>query len=160
MDPSITRTDKYKMKLVLKYSIIATVGYVIIFLLMRLMNLHYIVGLRGLNYVLLFIVTAFAIKTYKEESQDQMSYLEGFLTSFLITNVSFTLFPFLMYIYLKFLDRGFLEFIVNYSPMGIELSPLSAALLLFFEGHSVGIVISLILMQYFKKNVNKISKTI
>lgn len=160
MDPAKTHQDKYQFNHVMKYALIAAAGYVVIFAVMRILNLHIIPELRGLNYILLFIVAAFAIKTYKEDSQNQMSYLEGFLTGLFVAKVSFAVFAILMYVYLKFIDRVFLQFIVDYSPMGINLTPLSAALLIFFEGQAIGIITALILMQYFKKDINKISKSI
>jgi hypothetical protein len=160
MAPAKTYGDKYQFRHVMKYALIATAGYIIIFAIMRLLNLHIIPELRALNYILLFFIAALAIKTYKEDSQDQMSYPEGFLTGLFVATLSFVTFALLMYVYLKFIDREFLQFIVDYSPMGINLTPLSAALLIFFEGQAIGIVTSLILMQYFKKNINKISKSI
>jgi hypothetical protein len=160
MKPETTQGERYKFDLVMKYSIVAVVAYAIVFAVTRLLNLHLIVELRAINYVILFIVALLAIKTFKEESQGGMSYLEGFLTGLFTAKVSFGLFAFLMYLYLKFIDRAFLNYLVEYAPLGIDLTPLSAALLLFFEGQAVGIVTSLILMQYFKKNINKISRTI
>ncbi|MDQ3192804.1 MAG: hypothetical protein M3Q58_14510 [Bacteroidota bacterium] len=160
MDPAKTHQDKYQFSHVLKYALMATAGYIIIFVIMRILNLHIIPELRALNYILLFIIAALAIKTYKEDSKNQMSYLEGFLTGLFVANVSFAVFALIMYVYLKFLDVAFLQFIVDYSPMGINLTPLSAALLIFFEGQAIGIVTALILMQYFKKDINKITKTI
>lgn len=160
MDPAKTHQDKYQFNHVMKYGLIATAGYVVIFIVMRIFNLHTIPELRGLNYILLFVVSAMAIKTYKEDSQNQMSYLEGLLTGFFVSAISFTIFPLLFYVYLKFFGWEFMQFIIDYSPFGIELTPLSAVLLLFFEGHAIGIVTTLILMQYFKKDINKVSKSI
>jgi hypothetical protein len=160
MEAKNTHTDKYKLNHTTKYAVMALVAYALIFAVMRLLNLHLIVELRALNYIILFIVAAVAIKNFKETSHGEMSYLEGFLTGLFVAKISFGVFAFLMYIYLKFIDRVFLEYLVEYSPMGIELTPLSAAVLIFFEGQAVGIVTSLILMQYFKKNINKITKTI
>jgi hypothetical protein len=160
MEPAKTHTDNYKFNHVMRYGIMAVVGYAIIFAIMRIFNLHLIVELRALNYVLYFIVAFFAIKSFKEESEGQMSYLEGYLTGLFVAKASFATFALLMYVYLKFIDRVFLFHLIEYAPMGIELTPLSAALLLFFEGQAIGIVTPLILMQYFKKNVNKISRTI
>jgi hypothetical protein len=160
MEPAKTHEDKYKFNHVMKYSIMAVVGYVIVFAIARLLNFHLIVELRALNYLILFVVALFAIKTFKEESNNGMSYLEGFLTGLFVAKVSFAIFALLMYLYLKFVDRVFFDYLVGYAPMGIELTPLASALLIFFEGQAIGIVSSLILMQYFKKNVNKISSTI
>jgi hypothetical protein len=160
MEPAKTHSDKYKFNHVMKYGVMALVGYAIIFAVMRLLNLHLIVELRALNYLLYFIVAFFAIKSFKDESNGQMSYLEGLLSGLFVAKASFAAFAFLMYIYLKFIDRAFLEYLVDYAPLGIELTPLAAALLIFFEGQAVGIVTPFILMQYFKKNINKVSRTI
>ncbi|HET6245662.1 MAG: DUF4199 domain-containing protein [Bacteroidetes bacterium] len=160
MDPEKTHSDQYQFNLVMKYGLLATAGYVVVFFIMSLLNLHIIPELRGLNYLILLITASVAINTFKKQSQNQMSYLKGFLTGLFVAILSFAFFALLMYIYLKFLDPEFLQFIVDYSPMGITLTPLSAALLLFMEGQAVGIVSALILMQFFKKNINKISKTI
>jgi hypothetical protein len=160
MEPRNTHSDKFKFNHTTKYAVMALVAYAIIFAVMRLLNLHLIVELRALNYVVLFAVAAISIKNFKETSHGSMSYLEGFLTGLFVAKISFGVFAFLMYIYLKFIDRVFLNYLVEYSPMGIELTPLSAAVLIFFEGQAVGIVSSFILMQYFKKNINKISRTI
>jgi hypothetical protein len=155
-----TESDNYKFNHVMKFGLLAMLGYVVIFAIMRIMNLHYIAELRAVNYLIYFIIAFIAIKTFKAESNDRMSYLEGYLTGLFVAKVSFAFFALLMYVYLKFLDREFLFYLIEYSPMGIKLTPLSAALLIFFEGQAVGIVTPLILMQYFKKNINKISRKI
>jgi hypothetical protein len=160
MEPLKTHGDRYKFNHIMKFSVMAMVGYVIVFAIARLFDFHLIVELRALNYIIFFIVALFAIKTYKEESEGSMSYLEGFLTGLFVGKLSFGLFAFIMYMYLKFIDRVFLDYLVAYSPLGIELTPLAAALLIFFEGQAIGIVTGFILMQYFKKNINKISRTI
>jgi hypothetical protein len=160
MEAAKTHSDKYKFNHVVKYGLIGMLGYVVIFAIMRILDLHYIVELRALNYLFYFMMAFFAIKSFKEQSNDEMSYLEGYLTGLFVAKFSFAFFALLMYIYLKFIDREFLFFLIDYSPMGIELTPLSAALLIFFEGQAVGIVTPLILMQLFKKNINKISRQI
>jgi hypothetical protein len=160
MEAVRTKQDRYKFNHIMKYSLMAMVGYIIIFAVARLFNYHLIVELRALNYIVYFIVALFAIKTFKEESEGGMSYLEGFLTGLFVGKVSFGLYAFLMYLYLKFVDRIFLSYLVDYAPLGIELTPLASALLIFFEGQAIGVVTGLILMQYFKKNINKISRTI
>nr|MBA3898956.1 DUF4199 domain-containing protein [Bacteroidota bacterium] len=115
MEASKTHTDNYKFNHVMKYGLLAMFGYVIIFAIMRLLNLHLIVELRAVNYIIYFIVAFIAIKSFKEQSNNEMSYLEGYLTGLFVAKVSFVLFALLMYIYLKFLDREFLFYVIEYA---------------------------------------------
>jgi hypothetical protein len=152
--------EKYQTSLVIRFALYALLGYVIIFTIARIANFHLIAELRALNYIVYFIVAFLGVQKFKEASNNEMSYLQGFMTGLFIAKVSFALYAIVMYVYLKFFDRVFLQYLVDYAPFGISLTPLSAAVLLFIEGQAIGIASSLILMQYFKKNINKITKTI
>jgi hypothetical protein len=127
------------------------IGY---FLSMKIFDLHKISELRVLNGL---IVGALILKAIwhvkKTDSSTGNNYLEGFGTGSLTSFIGITIFAIFLVIYLFFLDPGFMTYVQQNEPFGEYLNPLSVSFVILIEGMSSGVIMTFIMMQYLKENV-------
>jgi membrane-associated HD superfamily phosphohydrolase len=127
----------------------ALIGY---FLIMRAFNLHEVLWLRYLNFVILLIGLVIAFITYKKKNKAQgIDYLTGLKIGFQITSISTTLFAIFIGIYLS-IDHHFMEYLKSHAFYGSFLTPGLSAIGILMEGHASGAIMTFMAMQYFKAN--------
>jgi hypothetical protein len=134
------------------------------FMLMRYLNMADIIELRSLN---LFIQLAFiliVLKYYHYKTKVHIHYLNGLSLGFFTSAVGVVLFSIFVYLYFLKSDPVLLQLLKsNSSLMGDYLTPLSAAVTVVIEGTISALLLSYIVMQYFKddpknaKNDNKVN---
>jgi hypothetical protein len=130
---------------------LASVGFIIIFIICKLLGLEQYTEIRIVNFILLFFLTGRAIRNYQQETHNGMNYFEGLTLGFLISSISFIIFGGFMMGYLYF-DQEFMNYLKVNSPTGFYPTPLNSAFMMASEGIAAGSVIGLILMQYYKQN--------
>jgi hypothetical protein len=144
-----------------KYGIIGGVCYILIFFLFKILGLIETLELSFLNFIVLFVVCYKALNNFKEEAtrvHGKMNYLQGYATSFFTSVISFGFLAVFMFFYLSYIDQNFMNFIETKDIAGLNMTPASISIILFFEGGGIGIIIALILMQYFKRSSTPIKQ--
>lgn len=123
------------------------------FFLMKAIGFYEILGLRYLNVIFLLtgIIIAFSSYRSKKESDNEIDYLTGLKMGMHITFAAAIPFAIFMAIYLN-IDKNFMIYIQQNAMFGEYLSPLSAAVATLLEGAASGVIITFMVMQYFKKN--------
>ncbi len=137
------------MKLVLNYSFVTALIFSVVFAIAKIFNLEGYTELRFVNYLLLFIIVFTALKKSYSQNGYKMEYFTGFTMSFLIAMLGQLFYSFIFFIYLQ-IDRDFMSYLLNQFPSQILYPELSIAIVLLVEGTSIGIVVALATMQYFK----------
>ena len=121
------------------------------FFIMKISGLVAIPELRLLNIVIMLIGTWLTIRHYNQRSKSHIQYFEGLSLGFATVQVAITVFAVFIGIYLYKIDPDLLVQIKAHAPMmGKYLTPVSAVVSLLVEGMVSGLVISFIVMQYFK----------
>ncbi|RMG83731.1 MAG: hypothetical protein D6707_00470, partial [Bacteroidetes bacterium] len=106
-----------------------------------------VLELRAFNFLILL---GFLFLMYKNKSQSVgIEYFEGLKSGAYYTLVSVLLFGVFLVIYL-YMDKNFMAYINEHTPFNIVLTPLTAAMVVVFEGIVSGLIASFSLMQYFK----------
>lgn len=125
-------------------------GLILYFLLMKWIGAHQITELRILNFVILLAGIAASIRHYIRKEWESPGYFTGFglgLRTSFSAAISFALF---LFIWLS-IDQPFMRYLKANAPFGEYLSPMAAAATVTIEGISSGVVITLLLMQYYKR---------
>jgi hypothetical protein len=138
----------------IKYGLTGGIACILLFLLFKVMGLIESLGLSFVNFIILAFVSFKALKDFKEEAYKQhgkMNYIQGYGTAFFTSAISFALLSLFMFFYLTYLDKNFMSYIQTKDIAGLTINPSSISIALFFEGTSMGIIIALVSMQYFKK---------
>lgn len=137
-----------------KYGVLGGGCYILIFFLFKILGLIETIELSFINFIVMAIVAFKALSDFKKDAfkqQGKMNYIQGYATAFFTCAVSFGILALFMFFYLSYMDNGFMTFIQSKQIAGITLNPSSISLGLFFEGAGMGIIIALLLMQYFKR---------
>ncbi len=138
-------------KLAFISGIFICLGMIAYFLIMKLAGFVTIPELRILNAFIVMGGCALTIRYYNNLYQKHIQYLEGLVLCFITIMVSSFLFAFFIFIYLYTIDPGLLDAIKLSAPLlGKYLTPVSAAFSIILEGICSALIISFILMQYFK----------
>ncbi len=127
---------------------------ILYFLILALTNYYTILGLRYLNFMLLIPLIVISIKRYLNTTYDKSSF-EAFVISFLTIVGSYCLLAVFIVVYITLIDRNFLHYVQNHLPGNIYLDVPVIAFGLLAEGIAGGVVLSFILLQFFKKRMNE-----
>ena len=151
---------KNKIKnLELKAGLLTSVALIVFFLLMRFIGLIQIVELRCLNFFILLAGVNLAFRYYRRQTTLNIEYFSGFFFGFytaLFAVIPFTLFVFF---YLWKIDPSLVIGLKSNSLfMGIEVTPEKAAITTIIEGIVSGVLISFILMQYYRSGFKNLIK--
>jgi hypothetical protein len=139
----------------LKAGVLSAIAIIGFFLLMKLLQLHYILELRYANVVFLYFGILYAL-TQRRKYQGEIEYLPGLMDGLKTTVICVLSFTVFLVTYLLFIDTDFMLYIEQEAPFGKYLSPWTVAGAIFIEGFISGGIISFCLMQYYKnhKEVN------
>lgn len=137
-------------KIIVSHALKIYLGIVLFFFLMKLLGLDHITELRLLNFIFVFWGINGAIKKniLKNNTNHYLSnFYIGFATSILgviLISVSLTF-------YLFYIQPSFINTIEDLNMWGANLSPPLVAFAILVEGLASSIIITFILMQYWKK---------
>lgn len=127
------------------------IGLVIYFMIMKFAGFVHVSELRFLNVLIAAAGGVGAIKYYNNQSPKHIKYLTGLSICFSTIVISSVLFAAFIFCYLQFADPELLNTIRIDAPvMGINITPLTAAMSVVAEGLVSGLLISFIAMQYYK----------
>ena len=132
-----------------KYSIIYTFIAVLIFAIARITGLYVREELRFLNYILLFPVGYFGVKSAYQEHGNHLNYFGGLMIGFLIGLLGQMWYAILFVIYL-YLDPVVLAFLLGQLPQPLLYPHLAIGFILISEGLGASAILSLAMMQIFR----------
>jgi hypothetical protein len=135
----------------LKYGIYTAIILIVFFFFMKLIGLVDVYELRMLNVVFLFAGVFMAIKKYRHSS-DKPSYLSGIGVGIFTSAIALFIFSLFIIIYLGAIDPAFMESLKANEYFGQYLNPYIAGAAIFLEGTLSGLLLSFILMQYYKRS--------
>lgn len=127
--------------------------YIGFFLLMRTMDYGHISELRFFNFLFLILGLVYIFRYFKRPGR-KISYLPGIGLGFITSIVSLIPFAFFLYVYFTYIDLDLLLKIKSSSSlMGSYLTPLASAIGVAIEGAAYGVIISFVIMQYYKSSL-------
>lgn len=139
-------------KLGFKYGIIATVVFIIVFLIARAIHYNDPI-LRFANYIFLAVFIAMAMNEARRIiHKHRINYLPGLGIGFWTTVTTALLYAIFMLLYSTALNPGFIEEIRPHLPFQDYISPGMLSFVAFGETFALGIIMSFVMMQFFKRN--------
>lgn len=123
-------------------------GLIAFFLVMKFTGLLQHVELRALNLVILVAGVFFALKKFKNTHEDHLNYFRGLVTGVATAAVGAIGFTVFLFIYLSFLDKGMMQYLIDNEPMGRFLNPYMASFIVALEGVFSGLLVTFILINY------------
>ena len=132
-----------------RYSIIYTFIAVLIFAIACITGLYVREELRFLNYILLFPVGYFGVKSAYQEHGNHLNYFGGLMIGFLIGLLGQMWYAILFVIYL-YLDPVVLAFLLGQLPQPLLYPHLAIGFILISEGLGASAILSLAMMQIFR----------
>lgn len=139
-------SEKYRV--LVKYSIIATLTYIVYFLIMLAAGLADIPEFRFANYFLFFFVTYYSLYDLVKLRKYSLEYLEGMAYTCILGTFSFLMFAAFVMVFSMF-SPFFME-IVGREVQSARLGIWGPAFIVWAEGMGITSVVSLIMMQYFQ----------
>ena len=139
-----------RSKIVWKQSILIYIGIVSFFFVMKIFGLDDIVQLRALNFIFVFFGINKAIKL-NIINNGEIDYLSNFSLAILTAVTALIMVILSLVIYLDFIDPGFLEVMEQVRVWGAQINVLMVAFGIAVEGFASSVIISFILMQYWKR---------
>lgn len=119
------------------------------FSLMKAFGLAHITELRYLNFFILSAGVFYAYYLFRKPGYN-IEYFAGAGLGFITTVASVIPFAVFLYTYFTYVDPGLLEIIKSVSKMGEYLTPFTVAGAIVVEGMASGVILSFMLMQYYK----------
>ena len=142
------------LSVALKYGLFIAGCLIAYFLILKLFNLHTNIWLRTANGLFMAVGIYFSIKYYKFKFNADFTYVDGFKTGLLTGFIATGVFVFFMAIYLFHLDKEFAQNIAkdwfNSGNQGVAV----LILIIVMEGLASTAVLTLTVMQIFKKSQN------
>lgn len=132
------------------YGIIAGLLYTVYFLVMRAVGLMENFELRFVNLVFTIIFTVAALAKINGKTRNRLEFLTGLAACMLVAGFSYLLFGIFLFVYLRWFDPGFMQYLVENAPFGEWLTPLNTAGWVIHEGFGAMTIIALILVETFK----------
>jgi len=154
---TLTRTEIKKMKATtVKAGIFTALGLILYFSIMRLFNLHLVLGLHYFNAVILFFGLRYVLKHLKN-IKGEIKYLEGLKSGLLVTIIALVIFNGFMIIYETLIDPAFLTYLQERITFGGGTisktgTVVNIAGIISIEGMASGFIMTFALMQYYKND--------
>ncbi len=142
------------LSVALKYGLYIALSLIAYFLILRLFDLHENPWLRILNGAFMCLGIYHAIRYYKLTTGDEFSYINGVKTALLTGFLATLVFTVFMAIYMFHLDVPFTENLLNTWFNDYEVGANILLFIIFIEGISSTLVLSLAFMQLFKRSYN------
>jgi len=131
-----------------KYGLYIAAGLIVYFMIMKFAGLLYTVELRMGNFVFLTAGIYFALKKFKATHDDHMNYFRALVTGVATGAIGSIIFAAYFFLYVSFLDTGFMQHIIDNEPMGRFLNPYISAFIVALEGVFSGLLVTFILINY------------
>jgi len=134
----------------LRYGIITAISLIAFFFIMRALGLIDQYELRALNIIFLFSGVYLSVRNYRKSKT--ATYLGGLGTGLFTSVIALAIFAAFIMIYLAGIDPAFMESLREYEYFGQYLNPYIAGAVIFLEGSISGLLVSFILMQFYKRS--------
>ncbi|TXD83786.1 DUF4199 family protein [Subsaximicrobium wynnwilliamsii] len=146
------------VRVALRYGIFMAISLIAYFLIVRLFDLHENPWLRLLNGVVMVAGISLAIKHYKLIDAEGLSYINGIKIGILTGFTATIIFTIFMAIYMFHIDPEFTQTILEDWLRNYDSGAGVLVFIIFLEGMGSSVVLSLALMQFFKKSYQKQQK--
>ena len=130
------------------YGLRIAAGLAVYFVLMKFAGMLVTVELRMFNFVILVAGIYFALKKFKQTHSDHMNYFRALVTGVATGAVGSIVFAAFFFVYVSFIDPGFMQYIIDNEPMGRFLNPYISAFIIALEGVFSGLLVTFILINY------------
>jgi hypothetical protein len=139
-------------QIAVKSGLMICVAFIIYFLMMNLAGLLHMTELRFLNILILLAGLLIAYRNYRSMAKNgHIPYLDGLVLGVLTSLTAFISFSIFTYLFFSLAAPDVLMQIGKQSMMlGTSPSPLYASIAVLVEGFTSGLIMTFILMQYFK----------
>ncbi len=143
-------------KTALKAGLIICASLIIYFMLMRFLNLTNSAIAWSFNFIILFTGITLTYRYYRTKTKLNIEYLPGMMLGCITTGVAAISFTFFVYTYFSSLDPSLLQLLKdNILFMGQQITPLRVAGATIIEGICSGVIISFMMMQYYKSGFKR-----
>ncbi len=130
--------------------LITVIAHILLFLIMRALNLLQYTELRSLNFIIQLIGIILPFRYVARRMPRKLNYLEGFGMACLVSTISVTSFAIFIFAYFYLIEPGVLKDLVQNAPMlGAHISPFTAAASVIVEGTISGLLIAFCYVQYY-----------
>ena len=137
-------------KISIKYGLLTAASLVAFFFIMKMLGLVANYELRALNIFFLFTGVYLAVREYRRA--DNATYLGGIGAGLFTSSIALAAFAAFVMVYLGFIDPEFMAELKTYEYFGQYLNPYIAGAVIFLEGSMSGLLLTFILMQYYKSS--------
>ena len=134
-------------RLELKYGLFMFLGFVAFFIAMKGLGLYTNLNLRVFNILIHGTFAFLAMRAFRSHNPEPFEFLTTFAVGFRTSMVAVASFALFQFIYLQFLDPGFMTYVQQNAIMGHYLSPAFASVFLVIEGLGVTIFTSYVGMR-------------
>ena len=143
-------------KIGLKAGLITCASLIIYFLVMKYFNFMGNAIAWGLNFIILWGGIMLAYRYYRSKTKLNVDYGPGLILGGITTAAAVIPFVFFEFIYFSQLDVTQMTLLQNNSLfMGEQISPVKAAASSMIEGICSGVIISFMMMQYFRSGFRR-----
>lgn len=143
-------------KIGLKAGLITGAALIIYFLLMNYLNFMDSAIAWGLNFIILWAGINLAYRFYRSHTKLNIDYFPGLILGAITTAVSVIPYVFFVYIWFSQSDAALMSILKsNNLFMGEQITPMKAAGSTMIEGICSGVIISFMMMQYFKSGFRR-----
>jgi uncharacterized protein DUF4199 len=142
-------------KIEFKFGMITCLALILLFFIMKYFDLIQIVELRCLNFFVLLGGVNAAFRNYRKQTEPNVEYFSGFFFGFYTCIFAVIPFALFVFLYLWKVDPSLVFSLKSNSLfMGVEITAEKAAITTMIEGIVSGVLISYILMQYYRSGFN------
>ncbi|SDX55626.1 DUF4199 domain-containing protein [Hymenobacter psychrophilus] len=138
-----------------RYGLYTSLGMMVYFVAASFINLADRIEFSFLNGVILAVGVCFAIARYKRSGNGRIVYLAGFGTGIITALVASVAFGLFFILYAGVINRSIMDGLQAQDLFGYDLSVTIAFLAIVLQGAMLGMIISLIAMQYYKSPDHK-----
>lgn len=145
----------------LKAGLTTCASLIIYFMIMRVLNFMDSGIAWGLNFIILLSGIIYAYRVYRSKTKLNVDYIPGLILGGITTAAS--VIPFVLFVYIYFSQVNPQQLLLlqdNILFMGEQITPMRAAVATMVEGLSSGLIITFMMMQYFKSGFRRRKKEI
>ncbi len=135
--------------LLLKPALLTGLVLITYFLILKFSGLGLSLEYRLLEFVILGIGIHLGLKYVRNRDRNHFTYLRGILSGVFIGAVACFAFALFLWVFLLFINPGFMEELHEFAPFGRHLNPYIIATALIAEGAGAGALFSFISMNSF-----------
>lgn len=132
----------------INYGLKVAGGLIVYFLIMKFAGLLDVVELRLLNLFILVAGIYMALRTFKNTHKDHLNYFRALVTGVATAAIGSLVFAAFLFVYVTFIDKAFMQYIIDNEPMGRFLNPYMASFIVALEGVFSGLLVTFVLINY------------